>query len=480
MCSAQNVSERPCQECIHEGPEVARFCIGRTVGNNGPAPGPGHYRPGGGHRGMGPEGQDGYDSYTGPRGGNQPGYNGPGGFEGSQPYNTQNHPGANTPHYAKGSQELLDEEERRRREWDERVPDAEEIRVFDEFMKEQARLAEEALEILKWNSPLGNGPQNDFLPYASKPDQSFTFQYVADPENLPNFLDQVQYDTLTASGNLVPLPGGYPSFATPAEELLQAAVAISSSQVNQYDPPWDAEEEEYIPPIDPALLSAVPELGWDIAPADILAVVENEVPPLTAPSPDTVDPPTPFDDLDDEPAWKINVIDIAGPGTHLDEAECTEDLNAEADFFFQGEILCGRPQAPRCQNKDDTKNATCRVCHDDQVTGADAEETSMLDSSKALFCEACQRDLENARRGQGQGIKGLRFRKCHCFMQLQDTWLCNPHRKQARQQVVSQIALMQYMKRAKEGKCGRCQQNEGTVRETWKCIACENVVLAHA
>jgi len=82
-CSAENGNKRPCQECIMEGPEIARLCVGRmTRSNSGFASAPGGHEPDEDHGGMDLDDPTSSNLQHGQGGGYQTGYGDMGSFQG--------------------------------------------------------------------------------------------------------------------------------------------------------------------------------------------------------------------------------------------------------------------------------------------------------------------------------------------------------------------------------------------------------------
>ena len=150
MCSTQNFDEWPCQECIIDGPNIARLCAGNTTSYSGTASPSGGYGVGGNQgRGMDPGGPSSMYKFDPSQGGLNPTDNDtPTGFDGFssyvQPYSrTPNLPTeystVPSQRMAQGNESLheqIDDDERRRREWDERVADPEELRIFEELERQ--------------------------------------------------------------------------------------------------------------------------------------------------------------------------------------------------------------------------------------------------------------------------------------------------------------------------------------------------------
>jgi len=83
---------------------------------------------------------------------------------------------------------------------------------------------------------------NPRLHQSPDPEQPPNSQGVAESE----LREKVQLNRVTASGHVAPFSRGHPLFMTLSEAAMQAAVAQSSSQENQYNPRYL--EQEHTPP----------------------------------------------------------------------------------------------------------------------------------------------------------------------------------------------------------------------------------------
>jgi hypothetical protein len=155
---------------------------------------------------------------------------------------------------------------------------------------------------------------------------------------------------------------------------------------------------------------------------------------------------------------------------------CTEDLNfwdpAAAEVQpcpAENGILC---DAWACNKK-----ASCGECRDKQISAMRATEIQLVQSNRAWFCKPCK-DALDRERTRTDGPQPMLY-SCYCIGQLQNNWLCNADRVQARKDIETR-AREQTAAGVQDRRghlCGHCRVNVANpTTGAWRCICCNQIV----
>jgi hypothetical protein len=155
---------------------------------------------------------------------------------------------------------------------------------------------------------------------------------------------------------------------------------------------------------------------------------------------------------------------------------CTEDLifwdPAAAETqpcLAKNGILC---DACICSEK-----ASCGECHDKQISTMRPTEIQLVQSTRAWFCKPCK-DALDRERTRTDGPQPM-LNSCHCIGQLQNNWLCNADRVQAKKDIETKAREQNAagVQDRTGHRCGHCRVNVANpTTGAWRCICCNQIV----
>jgi hypothetical protein len=179
----------------------------------------------------------------------------------------------------------------------------------------------------------------------------------------------------------------------------------------------------------------------------------------------------------------------------LDATKCCDEVTCKVNpnAFYMDELLetenryCESVPAKACDHLEHGNHYSCQECHDQQAQYHHDEEDGyphgVVRSTKAFFCDECTYAVQQKYRSR-QGVAVPQLGYCLCVSQLKHAWLCHDHKRYALDTLSDRAEAVRrwLLKRNTQCKeqCLGCHLKEPSdVEDAWKCLCCQETVVAH-